>query len=1105
MTDRTYQLALQIDAGLAQATRELETVDKALDAIEGSGRKAGAGLKETADAADKAAPAVKRTKDAAKEASTALDSAADSGRKAGAGLKETAAAADKAAPAVKRTKDAAKDASTALDDVADSGRKAGAGLKETSAGAAAEAAALEKSNARRERLAALINSARGQRLLEAEAIRKGTTEIGKQTISVGQYNAAMRMLPAQMTDITVGLATGQSPFMVLMQQGGQLKDMFGGIGPAMRAVAGQALKLVNPLTLAAGSAALLGKAWLDAQDEAHAFDLALIQSGNYAGQTSESMAALRDRLDQIKGVTRGGAADALTQVAESGKFAGTQFEQVARAAARMQASTGTAVEATVSAFAEIAKDPVQTLLKLNESEHFLTEAQIRRIEKLVDEKQKQEAVAEAITIYSGHLDEVATKADAALPGISRWWRGIKDDTSAAYGTLETYMGLLDKAIQRQQQLNGGTAKPQLQTGTLVDLLPKGWVSTTAALAKQLGINFLSERAGVPVPGTAAAKAAAAPATAGKPAGTSATVDTQAEKDRLEAQKKWASLVESNLSKQEKLEKEIRDIRVQGVAAGKSDAEIQAQIAQANARYKESLPKAPKGQKTETQKDQEAAARELENLTKQVALTGQLEDGQKKASEAARIRYEIDQGAYKLADASTKQQLLQQAQLLDVANARTEADRKMLEVRQQIAALSGGKEDGEILKARRELEQLQASLLKQGRTSDAADVAKLLNLKQASTDLANLRQQYDQVMGGISLEAQRIQVEQQAGLITEADAQQKIVDLYRSKLGTLRELVPQMRAAATALGDEQALANVDQIELKLKEMSATTNLLQQTVRSTFQDSFKGALDSLIDGTASLGEAVQNFFVSMVQGMAQFVAQDWAQKATGWLMSKAGGLLGGDTAADAAQVTSATTAAGITTGAATTSALTITTAASTAAATMSQGIGAAAAALVQSAIAAASILQAQSTAKGIVTVGSAIMTKASGGHILGPGTDTSDSIPAWLSNYEYVTRASVVRQPGALSFLHDFNRRGMAALHDRRAFAVGGLVTAPMASASPRASVMSAAEMGGTVNNRMRVYMYQDIDQLRSAILNHPAAEKKIVATAGENGQAIRAEW
>ncbi|MDR9830507.1 phage tail length tape measure family protein [Vibrio sp. FNV 38] len=46
------------------------------------------------------------------------------------------------------------------------------------------------------------------------------SQLSKTGMSAKQTAFAMRMLPAQMTDIVVGLSTGQSPFMVLMQQGG---------------------------------------------------------------------------------------------------------------------------------------------------------------------------------------------------------------------------------------------------------------------------------------------------------------------------------------------------------------------------------------------------------------------------------------------------------------------------------------------------------------------------------------------------------------------------------------------------------------------------------------------------------------------------------------------------------------------------------------------------------------------------------------------------------------------------------------------------------------------------------------------------------------------
>ncbi|MCA8079918.1 phage tail tape measure protein [Burkholderia cepacia] len=46
-------------------------------------------------------------------------------------------------------------------------------------------------------------------------------------------------------------------------------------------------------------------------------------------------------------------------------------------------------------------------------------------------------------------------------------------------------------------------------------------------------------------------------------------------------------------------------------------------------------------------------------------------------------------------------------------------------------------------------------------------------------------------------------------------------------------------------------------------------------------------------------------------------------------------------------------------------------------------------------------------------------ATGGKVTGPGTSTSDSIPAWLSNEEFVVKAAAVRKPGVLRLLEAIN--------------------------------------------------------------------------------------
>jgi hypothetical protein len=76
-------------------------------------------------------------------------------------------------------------------------------------------------------------------------------------------------------------------------------------------------------------------------------------------------------------------------------------------------------------------------------------------------------------------------------------------------------------------------------------------------------------------------------------------------------------------------------------------------------------------------------------------------------------------------------------------------------------------------------------------------------------------------------------------------------------------------------------------------------------------------------------------------------------------------------------------------------------------------------------------------------------ATGGYVRGSGSGTSDSIPAWLSNGEFVIRAAAVKQYG-LSFLRAVN--GMRLNPSRMklgmpAFAMGGLVDTSARIAPP----------------------------------------------------------
>ncbi|WP_207304747.1 phage tail length tape measure family protein, partial [Klebsiella pneumoniae] len=162
-----------------------------------------------------------------------------------------------------------------------------------------------------------------------DALEKTQTQLGTTSQSAAQTANAMRMIPAQMTDIVVGLSTGQSPFMVLMQQGGQLKDMFGGIGPAIKGVGTYVMGLVNPYSVAAASVGLLTYAVYQNRQEIDAATkiatTSLGASGDVAERLALNMVAISDKtgqtIDEVGSMfitTNDGASEAINKLIDVG-------------------------------------------------------------------------------------------------------------------------------------------------------------------------------------------------------------------------------------------------------------------------------------------------------------------------------------------------------------------------------------------------------------------------------------------------------------------------------------------------------------------------------------------------------------------------------------------------------------------------------------------------------------------------------------------------------------------------------------------------------------------------------------------------------------------
>ncbi len=258
-------------------------------------------------------------------------------------------------------------------------------------------------------------------------------QMGLAGLTAGQYSQAMRMLPAQITDVVTSLASGMPIWLVAIQQGGQIKDSFGGISNTFKVL----MSYLTPARIliggVVGTVAALAKAGYDAYDSQRTLQKALIMTGGYAGSSATEIKSLVDEIAGSAAVaTSGQILEVATAVAKTGKFTKDELKTITKATADWVATTGESTEKVIGYFEKIAKDPIKGLAELNESFNFLDKGQLTYIATLEKTKGKIEAVEYATELFAKTMkDRSDAIAESATP-LEKMWIDIKQWASEAW-------------------------------------------------------------------------------------------------------------------------------------------------------------------------------------------------------------------------------------------------------------------------------------------------------------------------------------------------------------------------------------------------------------------------------------------------------------------------------------------------------------------------------------------------------------------------------------------------------------------------------------------------------------------------------------------------
>lgn len=472
-------------------------------------------------------------------------------------------------------------------------------------------------------------------------------------------------------------------------------------------------------------------------------------------------------------------------------------------------------------------------------------------------------------------------------------------------------------------------------------------------------------------------------------------------------------------------------------------------------------------------------------------------------------------AYELAEKGLTGTLQARAQaalaLIDAAEQQRRADanaRANAGLEAEFLRSAGREADAALLEIRTRFADMRTEFEQAGNEAGLAWLDKLIPVAEAKVRVDDVQRQMDRILAEQQRQEQSVNVQQDAGLITELQARQQILDIHRQTYQQLEEMRPVLEELAQQPGavGEAASAALAALDEQAQRLLATTSLLAETLRDGLTSGLTEAITGLAKGTMDIRDAINAVAESVANALLRIAAESMAQSAVNGLakmftdvvpaatqaVSAIGTVSAAKVAADTTMTASGVTAATTTATAQATAATATTTAWTPAAIAASIGSFGGAAAIGLAAVMAALAFQAFAT----------------GGHVRGPGTRTSDSIPALLSNDEFVTRAAVVTQPGALPFLEDFNERGMPALDDwatRARHATGGLAGVPApALPSPglgTAQLAEPARPGGTLNNNVNLYAVQNPDDV-AAMAWGKAGQEHYMVYLQQNASTVR---
>jgi phage-related minor tail protein len=296
-------------------------------------------------------------------------------------------------------------------------------------------------------------------------------------------------LTYQTTDFFTQIASGQSPFIAALQQGGQLKDTMGGVGNMFRAIGSLFTPFSVGLTSVAVAIGSVSYALYKAIDDLDKFNDAMTLTGGFAGVTYESLLNLGNVLSTKTNASIGNARDVMQQLAATGKYTSASMEAVGEVILRFSKIAGVDAAQAAETLIPLLDGTASSAKQLNDKYHFLTLEQYKNIEAL----EKQGRLQEAAKMQATLLNESLQSTQRQLGNLEKAWQSVANFASQAWDAMMGW-GREDgvaRAVELEKKINEITQEIErrqskgMKTGSQESALKAFQVELNAIVSKEM--------------------------------------------------------------------------------------------------------------------------------------------------------------------------------------------------------------------------------------------------------------------------------------------------------------------------------------------------------------------------------------------------------------------------------------------------------------------------------------------------------------------------------------------------------------------------------------------------------------------------------------------